>query len=219
MITKTPHYNVDKMYTYLRGFLVGAGLTQSLTALAYAREKHKDQKRKNGIPYIVHPLSMACYAIALGLKDDNVISSILLHDVAEDCGVAVENLPVNDVVKFAVKRLTITPIGNESSLETKRRYFAELLDSKEAIITKALDRYNNLTDMPFALKKENVAKNAAETDMLLLPVLKQAKEKWSDLSDFLFVIRDNLRAVNDIAKLCCEEEYEKWIKEYEEIKL
>ena len=32
--------NVDKMYTYLRGYLVGANMTQSVTALQFAREHH-----------------------------------------------------------------------------------------------------------------------------------------------------------------------------------
>lgn len=209
-------YNVEKMYTYLRGYLVGAGLTQTLTALQFAREKHKDQTRKNGVPYIVHPLSMACYAAALGIKDDNILSTILLHDVPEDCGVEVENLPVCQKVKIAVKCMTVAPLKTDKSkIETKRRYFAGLLESKEAVICKALDRYNNLSDMPFALTAEAIGKNAAETEVLLLPVLKEAKEKWAELSDIMFVLRTNIRSVNDILKLQYNEEYEKWKKEYE----
>jgi len=207
-------YNVEKMYTYLRGYLIGAGLTQSIAALQFAREKHKFQTRKNGVPYIVHPLSMACYAVALGLRDDNVISTILLHDVVEDCNVPVEYLPVSDTVKFAVKCMTITPLPGETKVETKKRYFKTLLESKEAVLTKAFDRYNNLSDMPFALSDENIGKNAAETESLLLPVLKEAKEKWAELSDILFVLRTNIRSVNDILKLKYPVAYEKWMKEY-----
>lgn len=207
--------NVDKMYTYLTAFLRGAGMAESIKALSFARQKHSGQNRKNGIPYIAHPLSMACYAAALGIKDDNIMATILLHDVCEDCGIELDALPFNNVIKTGVKYVTVTKFDTDKSkIETKRRYFNELLNSREAIIVKALDRYNNLADMPFALSDDAIGKNAAETDMLLLPILKKAKDKWCDLSDILFVLRTNIRSVNDILKLQYNEEYEKWIKLY-----
>ena len=99
-------FNADKMYTYIRGYASALELQQTLRALAFAREKHKDQKRKSGDPYIIHPLTMACNALSLGIKDDNVIATILLHDVCEDCGVSLEELPVSDRVRRGVELMT-----------------------------------------------------------------------------------------------------------------
>lgn len=215
--TKSLNYipNVDKMYTYINAFLKGARMMESLRALKYARQKHMGQFRRNGIAYIAHPLSMACYAAALGIRDDNIMATILLHDICEDCGVSIDNLPFNDTIKYAVKHMTVTKFDTDKSkIETKRRYFYELLNSKEALITKALDRYNNLTDMPFALEPDAIGKNAAETEVLLMPILKEAKEKWTDLSDILFILRTNIRSVNDILKLQYNELYDKWYLEY-----
>lgn len=190
-------YNVDKMYTYLRGFLVGAEMTESLKALQFARTKHKDQTRKDGTPYIVHPLRMACYAVAIGIRDDNIIATVLLHDVVEDCGVEIDALPVCGKVKMGVKYMTIRPIPGEGKSVTKRRYFTELLESREAIVTKGLDRYDNLSDMAGILSPEAIRKNIKETNEMLLPALKEAKEKWVDLSNILFVLRTNIRNIND----------------------
>lgn len=217
MEVKKYQYNIDKMFTYLRGYLVGAHMTESLNALTFARQKHADQIRKDGVPYIVHPLSMACYAIALGIVDDNIVATILLHDVPEDCNISVDSLPVNDTIKRGVKYMTVNKLQHDKSkIETKRRYFSELLESREAIVSKAIDRYNNLSDMPFALSADAIGKNIAETEVLLLPTLKEAKEKWANLSDILFVLRTNIRTINDILKLQYGEEYEKWKKIYEE---
>lgn len=190
-------YNVDKMYTYLRGFLVGAKMEQSINALSYAREQHKDQLRKDGIPYIVHPLSMACYAVALGIRDDDIIAGILLHDVSEDCGIPVSFLPVNDSAKQIVKYMTITPLQGEEKKDTKRRYFRNMLECKGAVLAKGLDRYHNMSTMAGVLSLEAIRKNIMENDEMLLPMLKEAKERYPELSDILFILRTNISDISD----------------------
>ena len=208
--------NVEKMYTYLRGFLIGANMKESIKALQFARESHAGQVRKDGTPYLVHPLGMACYAIALGIRDDNIVATILLHDVVEDCGVKVEYLPVNDTVKRAVRYMTVTRFDTDlDKIEIKCRYFNELLDCREALICKALDRYNNLADMPIYFTKDAMGKNVAETEVLLLPILKRAKERYADLADILFVLRTNITTLNGAIKVQCQKEYEKWLPIYE----
>ena len=203
--------NVDKMYTYLRGYLIGAGMTESIKALGFARQKHENQTRKDGTPYIVHPLSMACYAVALGIKDDNIIATVLLHDVPEDCGVPIDYLPVNATIRNGVKHMTIQKFDTDlDKIETKCRYFNELIDSREALICKALDRYNNLSDAPMSLTPDAIAKNVAETEILLLPVLKKAKNLYPDLADILFILRTNLNVLVEIFKKHYFDEYSKW---------
>jgi GTP pyrophosphokinase len=207
--------NVDKMYTYLRGFLVGAGMRESLKALGFARQQHSSQTRKDGTPYIVHPLSMACYAVAMGLREDNMIATILLHDVPEDCGIRVEHIGVNDTIKNAVKHMTIQRFRTDvDKIETKCRYFNELLESREALICKALDRYNNLSDMPLNMPADSVGKNVAETEVLLMPILKEAKSLYPDLADALFILRTNLEVLVNILKKQYPEEYDKWFVKY-----
>lgn len=210
-------YNVEKMYTYLRGLFEGAGLVESMKALQFAREKHAGQTRKNGTPYIVHPLQMACYAVALGIRKDSTIATILYHDVPEDCGVCVENLPTTPEIKHAVKCMTVTKLKTDKNkMETKRRYFWGLLENSDALICKGIDRYMNLIDMPFALSDTNIGKNVAETEVLLLPVMKEGKEKWIELSNILFILRTNIRGVNDAYKLHYKEDYLDWYKKYTE---
>lgn len=208
--------NVDNMYTYLRGYLVGADMHESIKALSFARQQHSLQTRKDGTPYIIHPLSMACYAVALGLRDDNILATILLHDVPEDCGIPVECLPVNSVIKNAVKHMTIQKFDTDvDKIETKCRYFNELLESREALICKALDRYNNLSDAPMSLSADAVGKNLAETEVLLLPVLKAAKSIYADLADALFIMRTNLEILLNLLTLQYHDEYSSWKSIYE----
>lgn len=190
-------YNENKMFTYLRGFCKGAGMYSSLKALGFMREKHGDQRRADGQLFIVHPLWMASYAAALGIKDDDVLAVILLHDVCEDTGTSIDSLPFNENIRRGVKYVTFTKYEDEEKQTAKIRYFKELLESREALICKGLDRFMNLSTMEGVLSEEAIIKNIKETDELLLPVMKAGKEKWPELSDLLFVIRANIRAVND----------------------
>lgn len=181
------------MFTYLRGRLDGPGFEQSRKALVFARSAHAGQIRKGGAPYIVHPLSMACDAIACKGATDEIIATILLHDVCEDCNIPLSALPVNEVVRRGVKLMTIRPFQGEEKIETKRRYFNELLDSKEAIVCKAFDRYANLNDAEGVLSEESIVKNIRETHEFLMPVLKEAKYEYPELSDMMHTIRTSLK--------------------------
>ena len=185
--------NEQTMFTYLRGRLDGPGFEQSRAALVFARRAHNGQLRKNGTPYIIHPLSMACDAIACKGMTDEIVATILLHDVCEDCSIPLSALPVNEVVKNGVKLMTLRPFQGEEKIETKRRYFNELLGSKEAVICKAFDRYANLNDAEGALSEEAIVKNILETHELLMPVLKEAKYEYPELSDMLHTIRTVLK--------------------------
>lgn len=185
--------NVEKMMLYLRGRLDGPGFEQSRSALAFARMAHAGQMRKSGAPYIVHPISMACDAIACKGATDEIIATILLHDVIEDCNVPLSALPVNEKVRYGVKLMTIRPFEGEEKDETKRRYFHELLDSKEAISCKAFDRYANLNDAEGVLSEDAIVRNIIETHELLMPALKEAKFRYPELSDMLHTIRTALK--------------------------
>lgn len=188
-------YDEEKMYTYLRGFLRGADFTESEKALGFAREKHAGQVRKNGQPYIIHPLFMACYAVALRGTTDEMVATILLHDVVEDCGVPLSALPVNETIKRGVKFMTIDPYEGEDKPTTKRRYYNELIESREALICKGLDRFMNLATAEGVMSEESIVKNIKETHELLMPVLKQAKNRYPELSDALHIIRTDLRVL------------------------
>lgn len=184
--------NLERMYTYLRGRLDGAGWEQSIKALAYARKAHEGQFREGGAPYIIHPISMACDAIACKGATDNLIAVILLHDVVEDCNKDLSALPVNEIVRNGVRYMTVEPLLTEDKEQAKKRYFPELLLSPEAIICKAFDRNANLNDM-YGFDKERIIKNVVETHVQLMPILKEAKYLYPEYSDMLHTIRTSLK--------------------------
>ena len=83
-----------------------------MKAYNLAKEKHKDQKRSSGEPYIVHPLNVAYILADIGL-DDSTICAALLHDVVEDTDVTDKDLrnqfgnEIADMVSGVTKLSTI----------------------------------------------------------------------------------------------------------------
>lgn len=190
-------FNSEKMYTYLRGFASGAGMKETLKALAFAREKHHGQFRKSGEPYIVHPLMMACNAVSMGIKDDTVVATILLHDVCEDCGVGLAELPVNDTVKHAVDLMTFRVMDGETKEIAKNRYYNMLPQSREASLTKLIDRCHNVSSMAGTFSVEKLKSYIEETRHYVLPLLRKVKTQYPEESDILFVLKYHIVSVVD----------------------
>lgn len=68
-------------------------------AYKFAEKAHGDQRRVSGIPYILHPTSVACILAELGM-DTDAICAALLHDVVEDTPTTLE-----EVENFSVRML------------------------------------------------------------------------------------------------------------------
>lgn len=194
-------FSPDKMYTYIRGFATALRMEQTLKALTFSREKHQGQLRKSGEPYIVHPLTMACDAMSMGIKDDNIIATILLHDVCEDCGVSLQELPVNDVVRRGVQLMTFTVLDGETKEIAKTRYYNMLIQSKEAVITKLIDRCHNVSSMAGTFSIEKLKSYINETRTYVLPLLRQAKDHYPEESDRLFTLKYHITSVVDAIDL------------------
>lgn len=190
-------FNSEKMYTYLRGLATGAGMKQTLKAMSFARDKHSGQLRKSGEPYIVHPLMMACNAVSIGIRDDTVIATILLHDVCEDCGVSLSELPVDERVRNAVDLMTFRVMDGETKEIAKNRYYNMLLQSREATLTKLLDRCHNVSSMAGTFSEEKLKSYIEETRVHVLPMLRKAKRMYPEDADILFVLKYHIVSVVD----------------------
>ena len=198
LVSNHLEYDENKLYTRLLAQFEVLGMTESIKAITFARKKHAGAIREgSGQAYIVHPLQMASIAIAMGLKDDNLIAVIILHDIIEDTETSLSDLPVNDQVKHGVNLMTTKQLNGESKSQTKVRYFMELKDDKNAIICKALDRFVNLATMAGEFSTEKIKKNVIETDQLLLPILREAKDLYPELTPTLYLLRVMIRSINE----------------------
>lgn len=160
------------MYTFVRAQAQALGLEQTSMALPFMREKHAGQKRKgpSEVPYVIHPLTMACHALAMGIKEDDVLAALLLHDVVEDTDTALDQLPVNDRVREAV-RLVSWNSYDLPEPEIDEVYYGNIAKDPLACLIKCIDRCNNLSGMADGFSRTKMTTYVINTEKYVLPLL------------------------------------------------
>lgn len=195
-------FSEEHMYTYVKTYALAKGMLQTVRVLPYAKEKHRNQLRrgKDHVPYIYHPLQVACHALALGLEDDDLVSAALLHDVCEDCDVAPEELPVNERTRRAVSLLTREETPGMDWEEIERRYYGAITHDPLAAMIKLMDRCSNVSGMASGFTKAGMVRYIQSTEKWIYPLLQQTRELYPQYSNQLFLIKYHLTSVVETIK-------------------
>ncbi len=189
-------FHEDRMSAFLKGKLNAGKFPEASRAIVYAKEKHAGQPRKGpgNVPYINHPLTMACHAFALGLEDDALISALLLHDVAEDCGVAAKDLPFSPEIREIVGLVTKAKTGF-----SEEKYFDAIKTSMKACLVKCIDRCNNLTSMSLGFPDEKIAEYVEETEKWFPPLLDIIKNH-PEYNNAAWLLKYQIKGLLEMAK-------------------
>ena len=198
--TKEAIYNWEHMKTYVKTAAKTLGLVNTLKAVDFAVEAHTGQKRKRSdTPYIYHPLNIACHALSMDIKEDEVVASCLLHDVIEDCGVKAEDLPVSDEVRRIVLLLTCGKTTDADREGILRDYYAAIAEDPKASLVKCLDRCNNLTTMSWGLSRDRIFRMITETEEYY-PVLLKVVKATPAYNSAAWLLKYQIESMLDIYK-------------------
>lgn len=188
-------YGEKELKEYLSDYFQKKEMNQSRIALEFAEKMHRGQMRKEGIPYIVHPMTMAKHALMAGLTEDDLIAVILLHDVCEDCGVEPEELPLNEKIQQGVRHMTCKKQEGETKKQAKERYYTQMRGCKEACIVKVFDRCHNISSMAQAFSKERMQSYIKETRQYIFPLLDENKETYPEVAGVMWILEYHLKSV------------------------
>lgn len=198
--TKETIYNWEHMKTYVKTTARNLQMTDSLKAVDFAVKAHEGQKRKRSdTPYIYHPLSMACHALSMGIKEDEIIAAILLHDVIEDCNKTIEELPVSDETKRIVLLVTHDKTSDSDRQKIMDRYYKAIAENPKAALVKCIDRCNNLTTMSWGLSRERIYRMITETEKYYPKLLKVIKSTI-EYDDAAWLLQYQIESMLDIYK-------------------
>lgn len=198
--TKEAIYNWEHMKTFVKTTAQNFKMKDTLKAVSYAEQAHEGQKRKKSdVPYIYHPLNLACHALSMGIREDEIIAACLLHDVVEDCGKTIEELPVNEECRHLVALLSHEKTTDENRDRKMQEYYDAIAENPKAALIKCLDRCNNLTTMSWGLSRERIYRMIKETEEYFPRLLKVIKED-PEYSNAAWLIRYQMESMLDIYK-------------------
>ena len=128
------HYNIEKIRT----------------AIEYAENAHKDQKRKSGEPYVIHPIAVAETLLSFDCDTDSIVAA-LFHDIVEDTDITLEDIKKGFGAQVALLVDGVTKLGRimyssreEQQLETLRKMLLAMAKDIRVIPIKLADRLHNV---------------------------------------------------------------------------
>ena len=190
METFEEHYAT--MHATIMKHMPGADMALIDQAVEYANAKHQYQKRKDGSPYIIHPLAVAEVVAEMGLDMDAILGA-LLHDCIEDTDASHEEIEklfgttVAELVE-GVTKLTRANFSTseQAQMENLRKMFMAMSKDIRVVLIKIADRLHNMRTMQYQSPAKQIIK-CRETMDIYAPLahrLGMQKIKWEleDLS-------------------------------------
>ena len=170
----------------IKKHLPGADMALIDRAVDYANQKHKVQKRKDGSPYIIHPLAVAQIVAEMGLDCDAILGA-LLHDCIEDTDASHEDIekifgPTVAELVEGVTKLTRANFSSseQAQMENLRKMFMAMSKDIRVVLIKIADRLHNMRTMQYQTPEKQIQK-CRETMDVYAPLahrLGMQKIKW-----------------------------------------
>ena len=183
----------EQLLHSIRKYHPSADISMVEKAYHVADDAHKEQVRKSGEPYIIHPLYVAIILAELEMDKETIVAG-LLHDVVEDTVMTDEEIEKEFGAEVALLVDGVTKLGQlsydadkiEVQAENLRKMFLAMAKDIRVIIIKLADRLHNMRTLKY-MKPEKQKEKARETMEIYAPIaqrlgISKIKIELEDLS-------------------------------------
>ena len=204
--------SVESIFAMLAKRLDEEQMKMVRAAYNFAAVAHKDQKRKTGEPYIIHPIAVArIVAEEMGLGANPVMAAFL-HDVIEDCPYTIDDIRerFGDDVAFLVGVVTKqkkAKYDKSKQVDNFRQILSSVQFDVRAILVKLADRLHNMRTLS-SMRPDKQMKIASETDYFYAPLANRLG---------LYNVKTELENLS--FRYRCPREYDKLEKQLSELQL
>ena len=188
-----PEQLYQALIARVRKYHPSADITMIEKAYRIGKEAHKDQVRKSGEPYIIHPLWVGIILAELEMDKETIVAG-MLHDVVEDTEMTLDDITREFGEEVALLVDGVTKLGQlsysqdklEVQAENLRKMFLAMAKDIRVIIIKLADRLHNMRTLEFMTEAKQKEK-ARETMDIYAPIaqrlgISKIKTELDDLS-------------------------------------
>ncbi len=171
-----PEILYNELIAKVRKYHPSTNVTQIEKAYQIAYNAHKEQVRKSGEPYIIHPICVAMILADLELDKETIVGG-LLHDVVEDTVMTLKDIENEFGSEVALIVDGVTKLGQlsyssdkvEVQAENLRKMFLAMAKDIRVILIKLADRLHNMRTLKY-MKPEKQKEKARETMDIYAPI-------------------------------------------------
>ena len=188
-----PEQLYQALIARVRKYHPSADITMIEKAYRIGKEAHKDQVRKSGEPYIIHPLWVGIILAELEMDKETIVAG-MLHDVVEDTEMTLDDITREFGEEVALLVDGVTKLGQlsysqdklEVQAENLRKMFLAMAKDIRVILIKLADRLHNMRTLKH-MPHEKQIRIARETMDIYAPIaqrlgISKIKVELDDLS-------------------------------------
>lgn len=166
--------SVNRLFHSIEHRMTDEDMIRIRSAYELAKEAHKNQKRKTGEPYIIHPIAVARIVAEEFELGANPIMAAFLHDVVEDTPYTLDDIKerFGEDVAFLVGVVTKqkkAEYNQSKQIDNYRQILASVQFDVRAILIKLADRLHNMRTLD-SMRPDKQMKIAGETDYFYAPL-------------------------------------------------
>ncbi|MCX7823374.1 MAG: HD domain-containing protein [Syntrophobacterales bacterium] len=179
---------IDKAYQSIQAIYERCSKGGDLVkkAFEFALELHKDQRRRSGEPYIVHPVAVAnIIASEFGVYDSAILAASLLHDTVEDIPsmsiISLKEQFSEDIASLVdgCTKIMLDPSKEKRQVQarTHSKIFLSASNNLGVIIIKLADRLHNMRTL-HSLPSDKRMRISKETIDIYVPIAAKLNINW-----------------------------------------
>ncbi len=183
-------------------FIEGASrnnMPNTYKALFIAQKYHENQTRTSGDPFIIHPLRVCSYLMALGIDDDQTYAAALMHEIPQKC-----NLPEKGeelIRNYGIDKEVIKVIRIVSDKNKPLdQYYQGIQENPRALLEKLSNRVHTCTFLANASKERLIAYTNENRDYMV-PMCKYGMLHYPQYANQIEIMQSHILSISNILEV------------------